>query len=74
MVTSAYGEIGLLERFFDGDYHRPGDVVKPGIELGGAGEDVAFHVALARYFGDLRRYPAVVSLRADVNSVPVAGR
>ena len=59
MVTSAYGDIGRVEKFFDGDYHRPGDRVKPGIELGGAAEDVAFYVALARWFGDPRRVPLV---------------
>jgi hypothetical protein len=58
MVTSAYGEIPRLEHFFDTDYHRPSDVVKPGIELGGAAEDVAFHVALVRYCADLRSFPA----------------
>ena len=56
MVTSAYGEIERLEKYFDTDYHRPLDVVKPGLELGGAAEDVAFHVALVQYFGDSRRY------------------
>lgn len=56
MVTSAYGEVARLEHFFDTDYHRPSDVVKPGIELGGAAEDVLFHVALVRWFGDPHRY------------------
>ncbi len=56
MVTSAYGEIDRLEKYFDTDYHRPLDVVKPGLELGGAAEDVAFHVALVQYFADPRRY------------------
>ena len=50
LVSSAYGEIGRLEHFFDTDYHRPSDVVKPGIELGGAAEDVLFTVALVRHF------------------------
>jgi hypothetical protein len=59
MVTSAYGDIARVEKFFDTDYHRPGDRVKPGIELGGAAEDVAFYVALARWFGDTRRVPAL---------------
>ncbi len=57
MITSAYGEIGRLERFFDTDYHRPSDIVKPGIELGGAAEDVALHVALVRWFADTHSYP-----------------
>ncbi|MDE2596040.1 MAG: M28 family peptidase [Sphingomonadales bacterium] len=59
LVSSAYGDIDRIEHFFDTDYHRPGDRVKPGIELGGAAEDVAFHVALARYFGDVRKVPVV---------------
>lgn len=58
MVTSAYGDIARIEQFFDGDYHRPGDRVKPGLELGGAAQDVAFYVALGRWFGDARRVPA----------------
>ncbi|MEO5587525.1 MAG: M20/M25/M40 family metallo-hydrolase [Novosphingobium sp.] len=57
MVTSAYGDIARVEKFFDGDYHRPGDRVKPGLELGGAAQDVAFYVALGRWFGDSRRVP-----------------
>lgn len=58
MVTSAYGEISRLEHFFDTDYHRPSDVVKPGIELGGAAEDVALHVALVHWFADAHTYSA----------------
>jgi hypothetical protein len=58
MITSSYGEIGRLEHFFDTDYHRPSDVVKPGIELGGAAEDVALHVALVHWFADAHSYPA----------------
>lgn len=57
MVTSAYGDVKRMERFFDGDYHRPSDRVKAEIELGGAAEDVQFYVALARWFADPRRVP-----------------
>lgn len=57
MVTSAYGDIKRLEAYFDGDYHRPSDDLKHPIELGGAAEDVAFQVALGRYFADARRVP-----------------
>jgi len=60
LVSSAYGDIARIERFFEGDYHRPSDGVKPGLELGGAAEDVTFHVALGRWFGDLRKVPAAV--------------
>ena len=58
VVSSAYGEIGRLEHFFDTDYHRPTDVVKPGIELGGAAEDVLFTVALVRHFADGKKLAA----------------
>lgn len=58
MVTSAYSDVARMERFMEGDYHRPGDEVRPTIELGGAAEDVAFHVALVRWFADLRRVPS----------------
>lgn len=57
MVSSAYADVTRVERFFEGDYHRPGDQLSRGIELGGAAEDVAFHVALVRWFGDLKRVP-----------------
>ena len=57
MVTSAYGELSRLEAFFEGNYHRPHDDLSQKIELGGAAEDVAFHVALARWFADTRRVP-----------------
>ncbi len=55
MVSSAYADIPRLEAFFEGPYHRPADNLSRSIELGGAAEDVAFHVALARWFGDARR-------------------
>ena len=61
MVSSAYGKISLLEHFFDTDYHRPTDVVKPGIELGGAAEDVLFTVALVRHFANARKVPGDVA-------------
>jgi len=57
MVTTAYGDLKRLEGFFESDYHRPSDVVKPGLELGGAAEDVAFLVQLGRWFADVRRVP-----------------
>jgi Zn-dependent M28 family amino/carboxypeptidase len=57
MVSSAYADLDRLEAFFDGPYHRPADNLRQRIELGGAAEDVMFHVALARWFGDPRRVP-----------------
>lgn len=55
LVSSAYGEITRMQAFFDGDYHRPSDDLSKPIELGGAAEDVAFHVALGRWFADAKR-------------------
>lgn len=55
MVSSAYSDIPRLEAFFEGPYHRPADNLKRPIELGGAAEDVAFYVALARWFADPKK-------------------
>ena len=57
MVSSSWSDVARVERFFDGDYHRPGDQVKPGLDLSGTAEDVAFHVALVRHFADLKKVP-----------------
>ncbi|MDP3908027.1 M28 family peptidase [Novosphingobium sp.] len=58
MVSTAWSDMGRMERFMDGDYHRPSDKVKPGIELGGAADDVTFLTALARWFADPKKVPA----------------
>ena len=55
MVSSSWSDLALVERFFGTDYHRPSDVVKPGIELGGAADDVEFLSALVRWFGDPKK-------------------
>ena len=60
MVTSAYSDLARLEAFFDSDYHRPSDDLHRRIELGGAAQDVAFHVALARWFGDTKLVPGAM--------------
>ncbi|MFO1256664.1 MAG: M20/M25/M40 family metallo-hydrolase [Sphingomonadaceae bacterium] len=57
MVSSAWGDIAVVERYMDTDYHRPTDVVKSGLELGGAAEDVDFLVALTRWFTDPKKVP-----------------
>ena len=57
MVSSSWSDLALVERFFETDYHRPSDVVKPGIELGGAADDVEFLSALVRWFGDPKKVP-----------------
>jgi hypothetical protein len=58
MVSGAYSDIARVEKFFDGHYHRPSDGIDKPIELGGAAEDVQFHVALGRYFADARKVPS----------------
>lgn len=58
MVSSSWSDIGRVERFFESDYHRPTDTVKPGLDLSGTAEDVLFHVALVRHFADPRKVPA----------------
>ena len=58
MVTTAYAKIARMERFFEGDYHRPSDDLGHKLELGGAAQDVAFLTDLARWFADPRRVPS----------------
>lgn len=52
MISSSWGDMARVEHFMETDYHRPSDQVKPGLELGGAADDVDFLTALARWFGD----------------------
>jgi hypothetical protein len=56
MVTSAYGDIERIRKFFDTDYHRPSDDLGLPLELGGAAEDVEFHLALVRWLGDAAKF------------------
>ena len=57
LVSSSYSDARLAEAFMDNTYHRPGDQYAPGMELGGAVQDVAVHVALVRWFGTVRSSP-----------------
>lgn len=57
MISSSWSDIALVEKFMDGDYHRPGDQVSRGLELGGAADDVEFLTALGRWFADPRKVP-----------------
>lgn len=59
MVTSAYGDMARMEKYFDTDYHRPTDTARATLELGGAAEDVEFLAFLGRWFGDAKRVPVV---------------
>ena len=58
MISSSWSDIARVEAFMEGDYHRASDGLKPGIELGGAADDVQFLVALSRWFADPRKVPA----------------
>ena len=57
MISSSWSDIALVEKFMEGDYHRPGDQVSRGLELGGAADDVEFLTALGRWFADPRKVP-----------------
>ena len=57
LVSTAWSDVPRMERFMETDYHRPADVLKPTIELGGAVDDVNFLVALARHFADVKKVP-----------------
>jgi Zn-dependent M28 family amino/carboxypeptidase len=56
MVTSAYGEVHRMEKFFDTHYHRPSDDLSLDIEIGGAAQDVQFLIELGRWFADSEAY------------------
>ncbi|MET0180598.1 MAG: M28 family peptidase [Novosphingobium sp.] len=58
MVSSSAADAGLVDRFMEDTYHRPGDEAGPGLELGGAAQDALFHVALARWFASTKSYPS----------------
>ncbi len=57
MVSSSYSDAAMVERFMEDTYHRPGDQSGPELELGGAADDVAFHLALVRWFGTVKSWP-----------------
>ena len=56
LAKKALGDSRQWQRIADLNGLEYPYVVKPGLELGGAAEDVAFHVALVQYFADPRRY------------------
>ena len=57
MISSSWSDIAVVEKFMDSDYHRPGDQLSRGIELGGAADDVEFLTALGRWFADPKKVP-----------------
>jgi len=57
MVGGSFSDMALLQAFLSGDYHGPGDQPGKPYPLGGAAEDADLHVALARAFGSVKRWP-----------------
>ena len=57
MISSSWSDLNMVERFMESDYHRPGDQLSRGLELGGAADDVEFLTGLVRWFGDAKRVP-----------------
>lgn len=57
MIGSAFSDMARLESFFASRYHNPSDDIHHGIELGGAAEDMALHIALGRILADPARFP-----------------
>ena len=57
MIGGAFSDMALLESFFASRYHGPGDDIYHGIELGGAADDTALHIALGRILADPARFP-----------------
>jgi Zn-dependent M28 family amino/carboxypeptidase len=57
MVGGSFSDMALLQAFLGGDYHGPGDEPGKAYPLGGAAEDADLHVALARAFADVKRWP-----------------
>lgn len=56
-VSTALTDQARLDAFMDTRYHRPADKMIPGLELGGAADDVGMLVDLARYFADPLQWP-----------------
>lgn len=57
MATGSVSDMGRLNAFLGGVYHKPEDDLAHATELGGAAEDGTLHVALARALADPAVYP-----------------
>ncbi|MCJ8157351.1 M20/M25/M40 family metallo-hydrolase [Sphingomonas sp. LaA6.9] len=56
MLVSAFSDKARLDAYLSTAYHAPGDELTDVIELGGAAEDAAFHVVLARMLANPKEY------------------
>ncbi len=55
MVSSAFADRALLDRYTKERYHQPTDQADK-VELGGAAQDLLLHLALVRYFANTATY------------------
>ncbi len=60
MVSSAFANWDIMERYLKERYHQPTDQAER-VELGGAAEDLLLHLALVRYFADAAVYQPAIS-------------
>lgn len=56
MVGGSFADLELMQKFMGSDYHGPNDELTDATELGGAAEDANLHIALGKYFADVRKY------------------
>ena len=70
-ISATFAERGPLQRFLDGNYHRPGDELDR-VELGGAVDDLLLHLALVRHFANPQLWPH--GRAADLETALPGGR
>lgn len=58
MISGSFADMELLQKFLVSDYHGPDDELNETVELGGAVEDTALHIALGSIFASLRKFKA----------------
>ncbi len=56
MVGGSFADLDLMQKFLGSDYHGPNDELTDKTELGGAAEDADLHIALGKYFADVKKY------------------
>ncbi len=56
MVGGAFADLSLLEKFLASDYHGPKDELTAATVLSGAAEDADLHIALGKYFANIKSF------------------
>lgn len=72
IISSAFGDMELLNSFLAGNYHGPDDELTKATELGGATQDANLHVRMGRYFASIKKYslppsPVEIKKRAEAS-------